>query len=159
MAPSSGGPLYLWYSMYPEERNLIELKPGGGNKSVVHGFRATGEVKGSKRMDLHKPLLPDGNPSHHVGSDSKHKNGKTIICIDGEGDVKETDFRKHHFVRHGYLKARDVLLMDPSLPAPFPSAIYFREKSIIISMQAIRTIICSNNKAYFISVPKVGWFD
>ena len=108
-------------------------------------------------MDLRKPLLPDGT-TYHNGSDSKHNNGIKVICIDGKGDVKETDFRKHHFVRQGYLKARDVLLMDPSLPAPFPSAIYFREKSIIISMQAIRTIICSNNKAYFISVPKVGLF-
>lgn len=123
----------------------------------MHGFRVTGQTIGSSRMDLRKPLLPDGT-THHNGSGSKHTNEINIICIDGKGNVNETDFRKHHFVRHGYLKARDVLLMDPSLPPPFVSAIYFREKSIIISMQAIRTIICSNNKAYFISVPKVGLF-
>jgi len=78
-----------------------------------------------------------------------------MVHIDDVGHARSLSLHKRHLVRDRLVRYRDSLLLDPTVPIPFPAALFIREKAIIVNLEAVRMIICAN-QCYVLSVPKVG---
>lgn len=52
------------------------------------------------------------------------------------------------------IRYRDLLTLDPTLPLPFPAALFIRERAIVVNLETVRMIVCSN-QCYVLSVPNV----
>lgn len=61
---------------------------------------------------------------------------------------------KHLLVYQLGIRYRDLLTLDPTLPLPFPAALFIRERAIVVNLETVRMIICSN-QCYVLSVPNV----
>lgn len=80
---------------------------------------------------------------------------RTVVHIDAYGRAMMIEFHKHRIVRDLNVRYRDAMMLDPSIPTPFPSSILIRDRAMIVNIEAVRMIICAN-QCYLLSVPKVG---
>ncbi|KAK9817294.1 hypothetical protein WJX72_012299 [[Myrmecia] bisecta] len=51
---------------------------------------------------------------------------------------------KHTFVTELGVHYRDLRILDPLVPSPYPAAIFIREKALVINLEALRMIICKD---------------
>ena len=108
-------------------------------------------------QNLSAPLLStSANPSL-IDPAGPHESHKNIVRIDENGEVNIQKFHRHYFVRKGFVRHRDLLLLDPELPVPFPTAILTRDTSIILCVQPVRMLI-TENQCFIFNVPSlVSW--
>lgn len=95
------------------------------------------------------------DPSHDGALSIGQDNTRLMVHIDDVGHARSLSLHKRHLVRDRLVRYRDSLLLDPTVPIPFPAALFIREKAIIVNLEAVRMIICAN-QCYVLSVPKVG---
>ncbi|KAL4420981.1 hypothetical protein ABPG77_001300 [Micractinium sp. CCAP 211/92] len=86
-----------------------------------------------------------------VGGPSSVRHPWLHVDAQGTGTLVEVD--KHRIVTALGIRYRDLLALDPSVPIPFPAAILIREKALVVNLETVRMIICSN-QCYVLSVPK-----
>lgn len=115
---------------------------GPADYAEIH--RQPDKLWGSLLGDVSGPLI--GGPSS-----VRHK----WLHVDAVGTAQLVEVDKHRIVTALGIRYRDLLALDPSVPIPFPAAILIREKALVVNLETVRMIICSN-QCYVLSVPKVG---
>ena len=61
-------------------------------------------------------------------------------------------------VRDLGVRYRDLLTLDPTVPIPFPAAILIRERALVVNLETVRMIICSN-QCYVLAGGWVGCME
>lgn len=61
---------------------------------------------------------------------------------------------KHEIVEELDIPYRDLRMVDPLVPIPYPAAIFIRDRALIVNLENIRMIICQNQAG--ISTPPFG---
>jgi hypothetical protein len=80
---------------------------------------------------------------------------RRFVHLDQRGAAAMTQLDKHAMVRDLGIRYRDSVMLDPSIPIPFPASLLVRESAIIVNLEAIRMIICAN-QVYILSCPKAS---
>ncbi|GAB4823008.1 hypothetical protein N2152v2_010054 [Parachlorella kessleri] len=75
------------------------------------------------------------------------------LHIDDKGAAKLIEVDRHRLVADLNIRFRDLLTLDPTVPIPYPASLLIRERAIIVNLESIRMIVCSN-QVYVLSVPK-----
>ncbi|DBA67525.1 TPA: hypothetical protein ACH3X2_001803 [Trebouxia sp. C0005] len=80
------------------------------------------------------------------------------LRVDSHGRCTQTTEEKGSVVARLRVPFRDLRILDPLLPTPYPTAIYIRERALVVNLQSVRVIITADF-AYVISVPGPGGSD
>lgn len=51
---------------------------------------------------------------------------------------------KYQLVAHLNIPYRDLRILDPLAPIPYPTTIFIREKALVVNLESIRMIICQD---------------
>eukprot|EP00884_Botryococcus_braunii_P017222 jgi/Botrbrau1/4183/Bobra.0192s0043.1 len=77
------------------------------------------------------------------------------LRVDQEGQMEYIPPDKHGIVEELDIPYRDLRMVDPLVPIPYPAAIFIRDRALVINLENIRMIIC-NDQAFFLAVPAEG---
>ncbi|DBB04147.1 hypothetical protein WJX77_012034 [Trebouxia sp. C0004] len=80
------------------------------------------------------------------------------LRVDSHGLCTQTTEEKGLVVAKLRVPFRDLRILDPLLPTPYPIAIYIRERALVVNLQSVRVIITADF-AYVVSVPGPGGSD
>ncbi|PSC73830.1 U4 U6 small nuclear ribonucleo Prp31-like [Micractinium conductrix] len=97
---------------------------------------------------------PDLWGSLFVGAIPSVRPQHAWVHVDAAGQatmVEHVD--KHRIVADLGVRYRDLLALDPTVPIPFPASILIREQALVVNLEVVRMIICSN-QCYVLSAPK-----
>ncbi|KAL4425925.1 hypothetical protein ABPG75_009941 [Micractinium tetrahymenae] len=117
-------------------------KEDEGPADYAETHRQPDKLWGSLLGDVAGPL---------VGGPSAVRHPWLHVDMQGAATLVEVD--KHRIVHDLGIRYRDLLALDPSVPIPFPAAILIREKALVVNLETVRMVICSN-QCYVLSVPK-----
>ncbi|KAK9803551.1 hypothetical protein WJX73_008351 [Symbiochloris irregularis] len=77
------------------------------------------------------------------------------LKLDGQGRITHVQVDKHGLVMQFGVPYRDLRMLDPLVPMPYPSSIFIREKALVVNLESIRMLIC-DDQVYVLSVPAAG---
>ena len=55
---------------------------------------------------------------------------------------------KYQLVAHLNIPYRDLRILDPLAPIPYPTTIFIREKALVVNLESIRMIICQDQASH-----------
>jgi len=61
---------------------------------------------------------------------------------------------RHKFVQEYGVPYRDLRILDPLLPTPYPSSLFVRAKAIVVNFESLRLIICKNHVRAMLPSPQ-----
>ncbi|DBB07621.1 hypothetical protein WJX82_008530 [Trebouxia sp. C0006] len=94
----------------------------------------------------------------HIDEDAAFHTTLHWLRVDSHGGCTQTTEEKGSVVARLRVPFRDLRILDPLLPTPYPTAIYIRERALVVNLQSVRVIITADF-AYVISVPGSGGSD
>jgi len=74
------------------------------------------------------------------------------LHVDKKGHLKYETIDRQDLVLMLNISYRDVRILDPLVATPYPTAMLIREKALVINMEAVRMIICTD-QCFVLSVP------
>ncbi|DBB07428.1 TPA: hypothetical protein ACH3X3_008910 [Trebouxia sp. C0006] len=123
--------------MHPAKALLAGQQPTAASPSKpnVVSFPGKKQPQGSPAG----PRIPVGQP-------------RKWLRIDEEGKSAYIKVEKHQLVGYLNIPYRDLRILDPLAPIPYPTAIFIREKALVVNVESIRMIICAD-QILVLSVP------
>ena len=89
--------------------------------------RALASMKPPKSVDILNPTKP-----------------KTWYFFDELGKMKMVHIDKYTLATKLQVPLRDMRVLDPLFPTPYPSSIFIRDQSIILNLEHIKLIVCAD---------------
>ncbi|KAK9810373.1 hypothetical protein WJX72_009623 [[Myrmecia] bisecta] len=84
------------------------------------------------------------------------------LRIDSVGNMTYVTADKHTLVTELSIPYRDLRMIDPLIPMPYPTALFIREKALVVNFESTRMIICKDQvlvlSAPSASHPSMGAF-
>ncbi|DBB08201.1 hypothetical protein WJX82_009172 [Trebouxia sp. C0006] len=77
------------------------------------------------------------------------------LHIDGHGKTSYALVDKHAVVAELGIHYRDLRILDPLVPTPYPTALFIRDKALVVNLESIRMII-SADQVFVLSAPEPG---
>lgn len=93
-----------------------------------------------------------GQVNLQIEDDGAFRTTLSWLRVDRLGRCTQTKEEKGAVVSRLRVPFRDLRILDPLLPTPYPTAIYIRERALVVNLQSVRVIITAEF-AYIISVP------
>ncbi|KAL3135886.1 hypothetical protein ABBQ32_007442 [Trebouxia sp. C0010 RCD-2024] len=89
--------------------------------------------------------LPKVSPNHP----------REWLHIDPQGRTTYALVDKHAVVAELGIHYRDLRILDPLVPTPYPTALFIREKALVVNLESIRMIV-SADQVFVLSAPEPG---
>jgi len=80
------------------------------------------------------------------------------LHIDDQGKASYVQVEKQTLVQNLGIPYRDLRILDPLVPMPYPTAIFIREKALVINLETIKMIIC-RDQVFLLSVVDMSMPD
>eukprot|EP00191_Tetraselmis_sp_GSL018_P021957 CAMPEP_0177621368 /NCGR_PEP_ID=MMETSP0419_2-20121207/27546_1 /TAXON_ID=582737 /ORGANISM="Tetraselmis sp., Strain GSL018" /LENGTH=644 /DNA_ID=CAMNT_0019121277 /DNA_START=295 /DNA_END=2232 /DNA_ORIENTATION=+ len=81
-----------------------------------------------------------------------------VATIDDQGKASYVQVEKQTLVQNLGIPYRDLRILDPLVPMPYPTAIFIREKALVINLETIKMIIC-RDQVFLLSVVDMSMPD
>ncbi|GMH39163.1 hypothetical protein BSKO_07061 [Bryopsis sp. KO-2023] len=118
----------------------------------------------SRNNDAKRAFLPvhsDTKSDHKTdcGEMSKHQfpphldpgAPRRVVHVDSQGRPSLITVGKHTLVAQLGIPYRDLRILDPWVPIPYPMSIFIRERALVVNLENVRMVICKD-QVYILGV-------
>uniref|UniRef100_A0A061SJY2 Magnesium transporter mrs2-3-like n=1 Tax=Tetraselmis sp. GSL018 TaxID=582737 RepID=A0A061SJY2_9CHLO len=125
----------------PAEPERIALRRGSISRTASQLVKRL-----SRRED---PRGPQASPARRAAP--RHRKW---VVVDNLGKASMRRIEKQYMTSTLGVPGRDVRVLDPYAPLPYPCAVFIREKAVVLNLEAVKAIV-TQDCAFILAVPVV----